>query len=109
MSDYMPKCATCEHFESCILQKHITEMALILWNISREEEKEREQTMSDRKRCCCNCRRCVRTWEGGNCATHCEIDGHYIGYVECFENWCRHWAKDKWQTEREVSECLKDT
>ena len=37
MSDYMPKCATCEHFESCIMQKHITEMALILWNISREK------------------------------------------------------------------------
>ena len=36
----MPKCATCEHFESCIMQKHITEMALILWNISREKEKE---------------------------------------------------------------------
>lgn len=39
MSDYMPKCATCEHFESCIMQKHNTEMALILWNINREEEK----------------------------------------------------------------------
>lgn len=39
MSDYMPKCATCEHFESCIVQKHLTEMALILWNINREEEK----------------------------------------------------------------------
>ena len=41
MSDYMPKCATCEHFESCIMQRHITEMALILWNISREKEKEK--------------------------------------------------------------------
>ena len=37
MSDYMPKCATCEHFESCIMQKHITERALILWNINREK------------------------------------------------------------------------
>lgn len=59
--------------------------------------------MSDRKRCCCNCRRCIRTWDGGNCTTHCEIDGHYIGYVECFEGWCRRWASDekKWQTESE--------
>ena len=39
MSDYMPKCATCEHFESCIIQKQNMEMALILWNISQEEEK----------------------------------------------------------------------
>ena len=39
MSSYMPKCATCEHFESCIIQKHLTEMALILWNISKAEDK----------------------------------------------------------------------
>ena len=37
MSDYMPKCATCEHFNSCVIQKHITEMAQTLWNISREK------------------------------------------------------------------------
>ena len=55
--------------------------------------------MSDRKRCCCNCGRCIRTWDGGNCTTRCDVDGHYIGYVECFEGWCRHWAKDKWQEE----------
>ena len=60
----------------------------------------KEQTMSDRKRCCCNCRRCVRTWDGGNCTTHCEIDGHYIGYIECFEGLCHRWAKDPWQEER---------
>lgn len=53
--------------------------------------------MSDRKRCCCNCRHDIRTWDGGNCTNHCEIDGHYIGYIECFEGWCRRWAKDKWQ------------
>ena len=29
---------------------------------------------------------------------HMMIDGHYIGYVQCFTNWCRHWATDelKW-------------
>ena len=58
--------------------------------------------MSDRKRCCCNCRRCIRSWDDkGNCDVTCEIDGHYIGYVEAFEGRCRHWAKDKWQEERE--------
>ena len=54
-------------------------------------------------RCCCNCRRNIRTKEDdGYIKCHCEIDGHYIGYVECFEGWCRRWASDekKWQTER---------
>ena len=54
-----------------------------------------------RNRCCCNCRRNIRYFdEGGMCYCQCEIDGHYIGYVECFEGWCRRWAKDKWQEER---------
>ena len=28
----------------------------------------------------------------------CMIDGHYIGYVQCFTNWCLHWATNelKW-------------
>lgn len=45
-------------------------------------------------RCCCNCRRNIRTGKPGEVSCHCEIDGHYIGYVECFEGWCRRWAKD---------------
>lgn len=50
--------------------------------------------MSDRKRCCCNCRHNIRYFdEGGMCYCYCEIDRHYIGYVECFEGWCRRWAK----------------
>ena len=27
--------------------------------------------------------------------TYCEIDDHYIGYVEFFEHWCRRWAKER--------------
>ncbi len=50
MSNYMPNCATCEHFESCIIQKHLTEMALILWNIDREKEKEGEDKENERRR-----------------------------------------------------------
>ena len=51
-------------------------------------------------RCCCNCRRNIRTKEADKyIRCNCEIDGHYIGYAECFEGWCRHWAKDKWQEE----------
>jgi len=47
------------------------------------------------KRCCCNCRRNIRAGQLGFVKCHCEIDGHYIGYVECFEHWCRRWAKAK--------------
>lgn len=48
---------------------------------------------NERKRCCCNCGNNNRI--GGEC--YCEINGHYIGYVECFEGWCRRWKKDrKW-------------
>lgn len=31
-----------------------------------------------KNRCCCNC----------------EVDGHYIGYVQCFTGWCKRWASD---------------
>ena len=53
----------------------------------------------DRKRCCCNCRHDIREWKDMNkvsiCTNRCEIDGHIIGYYECFEGWCRRWAKEK--------------
>lgn len=50
--------------------------------------------MSD-SRCCCNCRRCIRTRNSdGISYNKCEVDGHYIGYIETFEGWCRRWAKD---------------
>lgn len=45
-------------------------------------------------RCCCNCRRNIRVETKREIQCHCEIDGHYIGYVDCFEHWCRRWAKD---------------
>ena len=49
---------------------------------------------------CCNCRHCVRRTERVSTRTtvtlcFCDIDEHYIGYVECMEYWCKHWAKDK--------------
>jgi len=48
---------------------------------------------------CCNCRHCIRKWgkgkQKGICLTYCEIDKHYICYVECMEGWCRHWAKER--------------
>ena len=57
-------------------------------------KKQRRMIMADRKRCCCNCGRNIRREvapHGIEC--YCEIDGHYIGYIECFEGWCRRWKK----------------
>ena len=48
--------------------------------------------MSDRK--CVNCRHNIRISKRTYIETRCEIDNHYIGYVENFEHWCKHWAKD---------------
>lgn len=50
---------------------------------------------------CCNCTHNIRTGEIGERECHCEIDGHYIGYIACMEDWCRHWATDakEWEDE----------
>jgi hypothetical protein len=53
-----------------------------------------ERTPIEKQRVCCNCRN-RRTSE---IVSKCMIDGHYIGYAQCFTNGCRHWASDelKW-------------
>ena len=50
---------------------------------------------------CCNCRHNIRTGKIGERECYCEIDGHYIGYIACFEGWCKHWATDakEWEDE----------
>lgn len=50
--------------------------------------------MSERK--CVNCGHNIRSeaTDGSGSVCNCAIDGHYIGYVECFEHWCRRWCKD---------------
>ena len=46
---------------------------------------------------CCNCRHCIRVERPHEfTSTYCEIDNmRYIGYVECLEGWCRHWAMER--------------
>ncbi len=44
---------------------------------------------------CCNCRHNIRIPKATYIDNKCDIDGHRIGYLECFEGWCRHWAKDQ--------------
>lgn len=41
---------------------------------------------------CCYCDHNKRNGKGDN---RCEIDKHYIGYVACFEQWCRRWTPNK--------------
>lgn len=48
---------------------------------------------------CCNCRHCIRTGEIANIECHCDIDNHYIGYIACMTYWCRHWSRDKAESE----------
>lgn len=45
----------------------------------------------DRKRVCANCGNIYRK----DRETYCAIDGHYVGYVSFFTNWCRRWRKIK--------------
>jgi len=50
----------------------------------------------ERKRVCCNCGNNIRKKvDGGHIQCYCQIDGHYIGYVACFEYWCRRWRKER--------------
>ena len=44
---------------------------------------------------CCNCRHNIRTKEDGRIVPRCDLDNHCIGYIDTFEHWCRHWAKEK--------------
>lgn len=54
---------------------------------------------NEKKRCCCNCGNNIRYENSrGNIECKCAIDGHHIGYVQCFECWCRRWRKErKWE------------
>ena len=56
------------------------------------------------ERVCCNCRHNIRTGIDGNILCTCDIDNHSIGYVACFEHWCRHWSKSHKFDDVEVEE-----
>ena len=51
--------------------------------------------VTDESKCCCSCRNNIRTHDKvWGCVCHCEIDGHYIGYVNNFDTVCEEWEKD---------------
>ena len=60
------------------------------------------------KRRCVNCRHNKRTPRRSKYVfmeCRCDIDNHLIGYVDCFEGWCKRWAKDhKFDERREADE-----
>lgn len=53
--------------------------------------------MIDREKCCCTCVHCLRVKDRHGFVKNntCELDGHYIGYVETFEGCCDKWKKEK--------------
>ena len=56
------------------------------------------KTPIEKQRVCCNCLKRDAKKD------RCNEDNHYVGYVECFTQWCRHWATDKALWESEVEE-----
>ena len=47
----------------------------------------------ERKRFCVNCGNNIRKGDIANIECYCQIDGHYIGYLDNFVHWCRRWKK----------------
>lgn len=51
---------------------------------------------------CCNCRHCIRVSGKENFVTCCcDIDGHWLSYVTVKTFWCRHWSRERTETEEE--------
>ncbi len=47
--------------------------------------------------CCCSCKHNIRKkneLDENYTYCECEIDKHYIGYIQCFENVCERWVKE---------------
>ena len=49
----------------------------------------------DNGKVCCICRHLKRVKSDDRNECRCEIDDHYIGYINYFEGWCQHWARGK--------------
>lgn len=44
--------------------------------------------------CCCTCVHNICEQDGKYMSCHCDIDGHDIGYVECFEGIYERWENN---------------
>lgn len=49
--------------------------------------------------CCCSCKHNIRKKDEKQAHIYCEcdIDGHHIGYVACFECVCEEWEGEEWE------------
>lgn len=49
------------------------------------------------EKCCCNCEHNLRIKQKDYPKlidyNECSIDGHYIGYIACFEDCCKNWTR----------------
>ena len=67
--------------------------------------------------CCCSCKHNKRKSDEKGIYCECEIDGHYIGYIECFDSVCERWKKNnmdyetlrKSMTIQDAARVLKET
>lgn len=50
---------------------------------------------NNEEKVCCSCRHNIRIGDLANIKCFCELDNHYIGYVECMTMRCRRWAKNR--------------
>ena len=67
--------------------------------------------------CCCSCKHNKRKSDEKGIYCECEIDGHYIGYIECFDSVCERWKNNnmdyetirKSMTIQDAARVLRDT
>lgn len=60
-----------------------------------------------------NARRCAncghRAKDDGSFSFYCDIDKHYISYVDYDMYWCRRWKRDgKWDGEKQLESALEE-
>jgi hypothetical protein len=68
-------------------------------------------------KCCVSCKHNKRKKDGENTYCECEIDGHYISYIACFDNVCERWKKNNMDYEtlrnsmtvQDAARVLRDT
>lgn len=51
---------------------------------------------------CCNCKHNIRTGEAPDIECHCELDGSFIGYVQCMDYRCEHWEGEEIMSNFEI-------
>ena len=48
---------------------------------------------------CCNCRHNKRIGEAPCISCYCDIDNSYLTYITVMTFWCRHWSREKGESE----------